>query len=117
MKWLLLLVAGALTLPLYMSRGVEFEVEPQVFSNCDLPANESTVRWKVARENVQSVSVFVNAVNTPETLWASGEPQGEMRTGPWVADGLTFTLRDQTGEVLAKRTVQTTRCLTSKVGQ
>ena len=117
MKWLLLLVAGALTLPLYMSRGIEFEVDPQVFSNCDLPANVSTVRWNVARESVQSVRVFVNSVNTPENLWASGEPQGEMKTGPWVADGLTFTLRDQAGEVLAKRTVQTTRCLANNAGQ
>lgn len=115
---LLFLVFAVLLLPLFMSRGVVLDVEPKVFSSCDQPTNTSVVTWSVTRKDVTSLSVFVNAVNAKETLWgATNDLEGTLTTGPWVSDGLTFTLRDQAGNVLAKKTIQTTRCLTNDNGQ
>lgn len=101
----------------FVNWGVEFEVAPQRFSSCDQPAHISNVRWSVTKKDVTAVSIFVNGIGEAETLWGPGELIGTRRTGAWVADGLTFTLRDQEGVVLARRTIDTTRCVGAKFGE
>jgi hypothetical protein len=101
----------------FKSWGVQFEVSPQRFSSCDLPSNMSELNWSVKKSGVTSVAIFVNGMGEPESLWGPGELIGSRKTGAWVSDGLTFTLRDQSGNLLAKRTIDTTRCVGVKIGE
>jgi hypothetical protein len=75
------------------------------------------VKWNVSRSNISSVNIFVNGINNPENLWAAVGLSGDLETGPWVSDGLTFTLKDQDGNILAKRTIETIRCVANTLGQ
>jgi hypothetical protein len=117
LKLIVMLPLLAYIFYIFANQGVEFDVAPQSFSSCDQPAHISNLRWSVTKQGVTSVSIFVNGPGEAETLWGPGELIGTRETGAWVADGLTFTLRDQQGAVLARRTIHTTRCAGAKFGE
>ncbi|MGF6223487.1 hypothetical protein [Pseudomonas sp. YL-218 TE3947] len=101
----------------YKKNEIIFSITPSVFSNCEQSGSKLTASWNVTKKDVTNVSVFVNSIGERESLWTSGGPAGAAETGNWVGDGLTFTLKDQNNKTLAKRTVETTRCLTNAFGQ
>lgn len=101
----------------YNKRQIAFSITPSVFSACEQSGNKLTASWNITKKDVTNVSVFVNSIGERESLWTSGGPAGAAETGNWVGDGLTFTLKDQNNKTLAKRTVETTRCLTNSLGQ
>lgn len=56
----------------------------------------ATVCWDVAGFGIESVRLVVvhPSRNTGERVVATGEPEGERRTGPWAIRGMRFILRD-----------------------
>ena len=96
---------------------VSFEVRPNIFSACEQPSNISELKWAVSKEGVTSTAIYVRRMGEPETLWGPGELTGTLRTGAWVSDGLTFILRDQNQNFLARRTIVTTRCVGAEFGE
>lgn len=115
----LFIVLFIITLAVYHTnnKDIEFNINPGTFSACEQSGNRSTVSWNITREHVTTVNVFVNGMGERQSLWTSGNHVGSVETGPWVVDGLTFTLKDQNNKALAKRTVETTRCTSNLFGQ
>ncbi|MFJ4544067.1 hypothetical protein ACIP1X_10735 [Pseudomonas sp. NPDC088885] len=101
----------------FAGRDVNFDVQPHRFDSCAQPANISELSWAITKPGVTSVAVYVTKVGEPETLWSSGPLIGTLKTGAWVSDGLTFVLRDQNNNFLARRTVDTTRCVGAEFGE
>ena len=116
-KIILSLLITASCIFFYNKRTIAFSITPNIFSACEQSGNKLTASWNITKKDVTNVSIFVNSIGERESLWTSGSPVGTADTGNWVGDGLTFTLKDQNDKTLAKRTVETTRCLTNAFGQ
>lgn len=89
MRWLLFWAAGAL------AAAPAIRLEPAVITSCQSSGGAATVFWN--SDGVAPVTVY--AGDTPMT---GAEPAtGSAATGAWVADGMSFSLRDAEGRTLA----------------
>ena len=89
MKSLVFLAAAAVA----MAQSVR--IDPPVITACENGAGQATIFWDGA--GIPRVTLFVG--DTPMT---GQEPTtGATRTGPWVTDGMVFTLRNPSGQALA----------------
>lgn len=90
---------------------VKMDVSPDVFPGCGADRVSAQVSWSVRGSSTKFVRIYVKEVGKKENLWVEGGAKGSQETDPWVGDGLTFIMKDDEGRVLARRTVETTRCL------
>jgi hypothetical protein len=89
MKSLLFVAAAAITV------AQSVRIDPPVITACENGAGQATVFWD--GRGIAPVTLF--AADTPMT---GPEPTtGATRTGPWVTDGMVFTLRNSSGQALA----------------
>lgn len=89
---------------------VEFDLSPQHFSECQGTRVAVHVRWSVPATTPKPISIYVNGVGLPETLWTGGGTSGQADTGKWMFDGSSLSLRDGNGALLARRTMTTEPC-------
>jgi hypothetical protein len=89
---------------------VKLDLNPSHFSECQGSSVAVHVHWLTPQGTAKPVSIYVNRVGSPETLWVSGRASGEADTGSWMSDGSTLSLRDGKGALLARRTVISTPC-------
>lgn len=86
------------------------ELTPTSFPVCHGPDIVAHVRWDARSSTRSSIKMFVHKPGNAPKLWFSGAPVGEADTGKWIADGSTLELTDHKGRILARRTMETTRC-------
>lgn len=87
------------------------QITPATFSDCQGANIVVHVKWD-ATSVVKSggVQLFVYKPGRQPELWAQAPAKGEADTGQWAADGMTVTLVDDRGKLLATRTLQSTAC-------
>lgn len=98
---------------------VDFDVSPPTAPACgDNSPVQATVSWEVRNTAVGEVRVEVADPGQENwKLLSVAGRQGEVETGPWVADGTRFRLiHSATGEQLAIRQVQGDSCADGGAG-
>lgn len=109
-RWLkpgavLVVVAAGLA---YLLRPAKLELDPDRITTCPNVPAEVTVTWRAPHTGV--VKVFVSQIGEAPRLWTQGSSKGQAKTGPWVGDGTTLTITDESGRTLARKTVESVTC-------
>jgi hypothetical protein len=86
-------------------------LDPAVLPGCAAGHGEVVkVSWDAAGVGARGVQIYINRPGATPRPWTQGKAKGSRKTGRWSTDGLTFALRDRDGNVLARRTLETSRC-------
>ena len=85
----------------YAASAATLTLTPAVMFDCTQGFGTTNVTWSGAAGPVQ---VVVGAPPAGIAFTALTGPSGQASTGPWVSDGLTFYLVDQSGAVQASAT-------------
>lgn len=86
-------------------------LDPDIVSGCALGHGSIIeVSWDASKAKTDFVRVYLTRPGDGERRWLQGKPVGSRKTGPWATDGITFILRDDKEQELARRTLITSPC-------
>ena len=88
---------------------VDLAMTPSSAGACELPVAVE-VQWDVSRLGLDEAKLEFGSLGSTPQLWYAGPSRGSRKTGRWMDDGSTVTLKSKDGVVLAKRTFTTTVC-------
>lgn len=91
---------------------IEMTINPAVISDCGRSGGRPkiNVRWDATAHQTAYVRFTVNSPGMAKKGWTKGGLKGSLDTGPWGRDGMTITMHDDMGNVLARRTVESYPC-------
>lgn len=88
-----------------------FCADPAVVRVCDVVNGvTTTLYWKIEDPKVTQVGIFVVDDAGNDASFAEQPPTGSRKTGPWLKPGLTFKLKDQSGNLLHSVVIQGQDC-------
>lgn len=88
---------------------VDLVMTPSTAGACEVPVAVD-IHWDASRLGLKEAYLEFGSLGRPVQRWHTGDSRGSDRTGVWVTDGTTVTLKAMNGVVLAKRTFTTTVC-------